>query len=39
MYECVDKDMESIPGSALNTNGAQLYHTEATCGVGIPCPP
>ena len=34
---CVDKDSESIPGSAANTNGALLYHMEATCN-GIPCP-
>ena len=36
--ECVDKDSESIPGSAANTNGALFYHMEATCN-GIPCPP
>ena len=39
MYECVDKDMESIPGSVTNTDGALFYHTEVGCGVGIPCPP
>ena len=38
MYECVDKDMESIPGSIRNTNGALFFHTEAGCAVGIPCP-
>ena len=36
--ECVDKDSESIPGSARDTNGALFYHIEATCN-GIPCPP
>ena len=40
MYECVDRAMESIPGSAADTNGpgAVFYHVEATC-IGIPCPP
>ena len=37
-YECVDKDPESIPGSAANTDGALFYHVEATCS-GLPCPP
>ena len=37
-FECVDKDPESIPGSAANTNGALFYHVEATCN-GLPCPP
>ena len=36
--ECVDKDPESIPGSAANINGALFYHVEATCN-GLPCPP
>ena len=38
MFECVDKDQESIPGSATNTNGALFYHVEASCN-GLPCPP
>ena len=37
-FECVDKDPESIPGSAADTNGALFYHVEATCN-GLPCPP
>ena len=37
-FECVDKDPDSIPGSAANTNGALFYHVEATCN-GIHCPP
>ena len=28
MYECVDKNPESVPGSASNANGAVLYHIE-----------
>ena len=38
-YECIDKDPESIPGSANNTDGALFYHVEATCQWGLPCPP
>ena len=38
MYECVDKDAESIHGSAGNTNGAVFYHVEASCN-GMACPP
>ncbi len=39
MYECVDKGMESLPGSAGDTNGALFYHVEAVCNVSIPCHP
>ena len=38
MYECVDKNPDSIPGSAPNTDGALFYHVEANCN-GIACPP
>ena len=38
MYECVDKNPNTIPGSAADTNGAVFYHTEATCN-GLPCGP
>ena len=37
-FECVDKDPESIPGSAAETLGALFLHVEATCN-GLPCPP
>ena len=37
-YECMDKDPESIPGSAANINGASMHMFEATC-TGLPCPP
>ena len=37
-FECLDKDPESIPGSAPVINMALMYHVEATC-TGIPCPP
>ena len=39
MYECVDKAMESLPGSSPRTLGALFYHVEAVCGDGLPCPP
>ena len=38
LYECVDRDQESLPGSQANTNGALFYHVEANCN-GMPCPP
>ena len=38
MFTCMDKDAESIPGEAGDTNGALFYHVEATCN-GILCPP
>ena len=37
-YRCVDYDYQTIPGSAMNTDGALLYHVEATCN-GLDCPP
>jgi len=39
MFECVDRNPQSVPGSSANTNGALFYHVEAKCNVGIPCPP
>ena len=38
MFECVDKNPNTIPGSAANTNGAEFYHVEANCN-GLPCGP
>ena len=38
VYECVDKDAESIPGSVANTNGALFFHVQAQCN-GLLCPP
>ena len=37
-YECFDKDLESIPGSGRNMQGATVYHVEANCS-GMDCPP
>ena len=41
MFECVDKNPESVPGTSSNTNGAHFYYTEPICtpAGGIPCPP
>ena len=40
--ECVDKDPETVPGGATNTDGAlfynMFYNTEVVCN-GLPCPP
>ena len=38
MYVCVDKDMESIPGSEAGINGGHFWHVEAHCN-GVSCPP
>ena len=38
MFECVDQNPESVPGSVPNTDGVLFYHTEVKCN-GIPCPP
>ena len=38
MFECVDKNADSVPGSAASINGALFHHVEATC-TGMPCPP
>ena len=39
MFECEDKDQESLPGSHANTNGAIFLHVEANCNTGLPCSP
>ncbi len=38
MFECVDRDQESLPGSSANIDGVLFYHVEASCN-GLPCPP
>ena len=37
-YMCVEKNPDSVPGSASNTNGTLFYHVEAHCN-GMLCPP
>ena len=39
MFECVDEDMELVPGSNANTNGALFYQVEVVCNTGLPCTP
>ena len=38
VYECLDKNAESIPGSIADTNGALFSHVQAQCN-GLLCPP
>ena len=38
LYECVDKNPDSVPGSASNADGVLFYHVEANCN-GMLCPP
>ena len=38
VYECVDKDAESIPGTSADTHGAMFNHVQAKCN-GLLCPP
>ena len=37
-FECVDRNSESVPGSAADDDEVYMLHVEATC-EGIPCPP
>jgi len=40
MFECVDRNPDSVPGSAANTRGAVFYPEEANSnGHGMPSPP
>ena len=38
VFECVDENAESIPGSSTDDNGALFYLTVSSCN-GLPCPP
>ena len=37
-FECVDEDMEALPGSSASIDGAVMHHVEANCN-GLPCLP
>ena len=37
-FVCVDEDMETVPGTAADTDGAIFFHVEANCN-GPPCEP
>ena len=39
MFECVDRNPQSIPGSTADRDGTVFYHVEVKCNHGIPCPP
>ena len=39
MFQCVDEDQESLPGSHAIILGALFHHVEADCNTGLPCPP
>ncbi len=39
VYECVDKDGETVPGEERNTDGALFQMVGAVCNVGLPCLP
>ena len=38
-YVCLDKDPEGVEGEGRDTGGATMYHVEAQCNRGLPCPP
>ena len=38
MHICLDITPETVPGAAAHTGGAYLYHVEADCSSGLPCP-
>ena len=37
-YECIDRSMESLPGSQNDAPGGQFWHVEANC-TALGCPP
>ena len=37
-FECVDKDLDSVPGSSGQTHGGIFMHVESRCGTHL-CPP
>ena len=38
MFECVDRNPDTVAGGAPDTHGAVFYHVEANCN-GMACPP
>ena len=38
-FECINKDMDYLPGNSKHTKICHLHHVKAVCNVGIPCPP
>ena len=40
MFECVDRDQESLPGGSQPTGAPKFHTVEVICNQGgIPCPP
>ena len=39
IFECVDKDLEYVPGEGRDVNGVLLHIAEVVCNTGINCPP
>ena len=39
VYECIEKNAETVPRSYANTDGALFLHVIATCGTSLPCDP
>ena len=37
MYECIDKDMDTIIGSQSGRNGEAFHHVEVKCNLGLEC--
>jgi hypothetical protein len=38
-FECVDEDLEFVPGEGRDVNGVLLHTAEVACNTGINCPP
>ena len=38
-FECVDKDLEFVPGEGRDADGVLLHTAEVACNTGINCPP
>ena len=38
-FECIDKDLEYVPGEARDVNSELLHVVEVVCNTGINCPP
>ena len=39
IYECVDRDQETIAGAEEFTSGSVFYNAEVSCDTGLLCPP
>ena len=39
VFECLDENIEAVPGEARDVNAASIHLVTAECNYGIPCPP